>query len=219
MSRRTLGALSVLVAATMVVSLSLSLLRECGVAGEVAAEQEPRVYIVDEVINASDRACTPGYVYYDSTTPLLVNALRTHRCRVMDPEEATLFVVPFDTRGSYAAQRCNGRWHSARMIEVYDRLRRWPLFKRNGGRDFFWDLMYWQTFHADLRYRDFLAEPLYRSTVLRNMVVGSFLRFHRKRPLVYPGEPVLRMPKDHLQMNGALCVSMTLALLLTPHRD
>jgi hypothetical protein len=160
----------------------------------------PRIYIVEEL---KDRNCTVDYVYYDSTSAMLYAKLLTHPWRTLDPESATLFYIPFDTRGSYAAQHCGGRWHHERMEAVFSFLRRYKYFLRHRGRDFFWDILYWQVLHADNVFVSFI-DDVRRITTLKHIILGSFLRFHRKRPLLYPGEKHVQMPKDHLFITG-LC--------------
>lgn len=69
---------------------------------------------------------------------------------------------------------------------------------RHQGRNFFWDILYWQVLHADNMYVSFIDDTR-RQTTLRNVILGTFLRFWRKRPLLYPGEKFVFMPEVRLQ--------------------
>jgi hypothetical protein len=87
----------------------------------------PRIYIFEELKDHEN--CSLPFVYYDSTSDFIFQKMKNHpwrtmvsaswrprRCNrrltlhVQNPDEATLFYIPFDTRASYWAARCNNRW-------------------------------------------------------------------------------------------------------------
>ena len=55
--------------------------------------------------------------------------------------------------------------------------------------------------HRDDVWAPFIKQR-FRQGLLRHIVLGTFLRFHRHKPLLFEGEQMVLMPKDHLDMTG-----------------
>lgn len=80
--------------------------------------------------------CHPSWHLDDqSAEAAMLEQLRRHPARTLDPLRASLFVVPIMPYVSLCASKCQGDTHEHRMSRAAAALRRSPYLARHGGHD------------------------------------------------------------------------------------
>lgn len=142
--------------------------------------------LCDDDGNSSERELPRGG-YYCIGSEWARHTAR-HPWRVMDPNTADIFVIPFDVCASHASRRaCHGAGHVQRLEAVVAALNESQWFHRRGGKDHMWVMPHIWLPAALTGKRKwgpgrgrgsafFLNPP--RSRLIENMTIGRYLSYH-----------------------------------------
>eukprot|EP00041_Stephanoeca_diplocostata_P004910 m.53268 g.53268 ORF g.53268 m.53268 type:complete len:325 (+) comp15441_c0_seq2:655-1629(+) len=114
---------------------------------------------------------------YPCITRTFIEQAEKHPWRVLDPEQAKIFVVPFDVAASHL-DRCGGGKHGERIANVLKALQGSKFYQRHGGKDHVWTIPdYRLPMMLDGRWGG-MFPSINDNQVIKNMSIGRYLQYY-----------------------------------------
>eukprot|EP00041_Stephanoeca_diplocostata_P013005 m.221258 g.221258 ORF g.221258 m.221258 type:complete len:462 (-) comp19184_c0_seq1:379-1764(-) len=123
---------------------------------------------------SDDENEVPAAGYPCITRTFIAQALK-HPWRVMDPEQAKIFVVPYDV-GASILNRCN-TGHFQNLMKVLTALQESPWYKRKGGIDHLWTIPDYRL-PMSLDGHTGLFPNKDDNDVIKSMTIGRYLQYY-----------------------------------------
>ena len=114
--------------------------------------------------------------YYFDVMDFWRRDLSNHPWRTRDPEQAELFIVPFNVDDSHVVDRCGGTDHRSRMRLAIQTLTKSPYYRRKYGWDHFWPIGHHLLFPMII-VQEKLIPPDFKG-IISNMTIGRYLDFN-----------------------------------------